>query len=83
MRIELTYNGPFLNAISNSGGSVMMRWLHEFPWLSLPLSLSLSLSLSVYIYIYIYLSICPYHSSLPAGLLDYIMSPYRTVVGKF
>ena len=29
------------------------------------------------------LSICPYHPSLPAGLLDYILCLQRAVVGNF
>ena len=29
------------------------------------------------------LAICPYHLSLPVGLLDYILCPYKAVVGKF
>ena len=47
----------------------------------------------IYIYIYIFiiimlsywlsLAIHPYHPPLPAGLLDYILCPYRAVVDKF
>ena len=29
------------------------------------------------------LAICSYHPSLPAGLLDYILCPYRVVADKF
>ena len=43
----------------------------------------ISLTLSLSIYIYIYLTIFLYHPSLLAGLLDYIMCPYRAIVNKF
>ena len=39
--------------------------------------ISLILSLSIYIYIY------PYHPLLTPDLLNYILCPHRTVVGKF
>ena len=61
-------------------------------------AVSINCSIYIYIYIYIYISLSchaanldfhdslstlVYYPSLPAGLLDYFLYPYRTVVDKF